>query len=48
MMAVPEWRSPQTGSTLIERIMLAALVPTSLLIWYAVWFGGRAIVALLS
>ncbi|MDH7971745.1 hypothetical protein QH494_06075 [Sphingomonas sp. AR_OL41] len=43
MMRIPEWRSPQTGSTLIERLMVAALLPVSLGIYAAVYYGARAL-----
>lgn len=45
MMRIPEWRSPRTGSTLLERLMLAALLPTIVVIYVAIWFAWRAIAA---
>lgn len=44
----PEWRSPRTGSNLIERLMLAALVPVSVLIWLGIGLVARTLAEALS
>lgn len=47
-MGIPEWRSPQTGSVLLERLLVASLLPISAGIYAAIYYGGRAVLAALS
>lgn len=47
-MRVPELRSPRTGSSMLERLALVALVPASVGVWLAIALIARLIGEALS